>query len=188
MANHRRRSIGADDNCQLLRPSVPKAWRQARTHSTSELPTRSVVLRATYLGISTENRAASHVAGGYPHTHRVDLWCGLEAAADVKRTRCFGPRAMPCPLVGIPRPKLSCAATVVYIHTQEGVVLERNSRRLIQMLEQDGWLHVATKGSHRQFRHPTKRSRVTVPHPDKDIPLGTVASFYRQAGLDPDGG
>ena len=50
------------------------------------------------------------------------------------------------------------------------------------MLEEDGWVHVATKGSHRQFKHPAKRGRVTVPHPNKDIPLGTVASIYRQAG------
>ena len=64
-------------------------------------------------------------------------------------------------------------------------MLERNSRKLIRMLENDGWIHVATKGSHRQFRHPTKRGRVTVPYPDKDIPLGTVASIYRQAGWQP---
>ncbi|MXX76326.1 MAG: type II toxin-antitoxin system HicA family toxin [Holophagales bacterium] len=50
------------------------------------------------------------------------------------------------------------------------------------MLQQDGWVHVATKGSHRQFSHPTKPGRVTVPHPKKDIPRGTAASIYRQAG------
>ena len=59
--------------------------------------------------------------------------------------------------------------------------MERNSRKIIRMLERDGWLHVATKGSHRQFRHPARTGRVTVPHPDKDIPRGTVASIYRQA-------
>ena len=50
------------------------------------------------------------------------------------------------------------------------------------MLEEDGWVYVATQGSHRQFKHPTKRVRVTVPHPKTDIPRGTVASIYRQAG------
>ena len=60
--------------------------------------------------------------------------------------------------------------------------MERNSGRLIRMLEEDGWMHVATKGSHRQFKHPSKRGRVTVPHPNKDMPRGTVASIYRQAG------
>ena len=56
----------------------------------------------------------------------------------------------------------------------------------MRMLRQDGWVHVDSRGSHRQFRHqfrhPTKPGRVTVPHPDKDIPRGTVASIYRQAG------
>ena len=50
------------------------------------------------------------------------------------------------------------------------------------MLEADGWTHVGTRGSHRQFRHPTKRGRVTVPHPVEDIARGTVASIYRLAG------
>ena len=60
--------------------------------------------------------------------------------------------------------------------------MERNSGRLIRMLREDGWTHVATKGSHWQFTYPTKRGRVTVPHPNNDIPRGTVASIYRQAG------
>ena len=67
------------------------------------------------------------------------------------------------------------------IHNLEQFV-ERNSGRLIRMLERDGWVHVATKGSHRQFMHPARPGRVTVPHPKKDIPRGTVASIYRQAG------
>ncbi len=61
-------------------------------------------------------------------------------------------------------------------------VVERNSGKFIRMLQKDGWVHVATKGSHRQFTHPTKPKRVAVPHPSKDIPRGTVASIYRQAG------
>lgn len=60
--------------------------------------------------------------------------------------------------------------------------MERNSRKLIRMLEQDGWALVATKGDHHQFKHPVKPGRVTVPHPNKDIPKGTVMSIYRQAG------
>lgn len=60
--------------------------------------------------------------------------------------------------------------------------MERNSGRLIRMLERDGWVQVGAKGSHRQFRHAAKPGRVTVPHPNKDIPHGTVASIYRQAG------
>lgn len=60
--------------------------------------------------------------------------------------------------------------------------MERNSGKLIRMLRQDGWVHAATKGSHWQFTHPAKAGRVTIRHPNKDIPQGTVASIYRQAG------
>ncbi|WP_239446724.1 type II toxin-antitoxin system HicA family toxin [Mailhella massiliensis] len=40
-----------------------------------------------------------------------------------------------------------------------------------------------TKGDHHQFKHPTIPGRVTVPHPKKDIPPGTLASIRRQSGL-----
>ncbi|WP_079218949.1 type II toxin-antitoxin system HicA family toxin [Herbaspirillum robiniae] len=58
-----------------------------------------------------------------------------------------------------------------------------NSTKLIQMLEDDGWLLIRTKGSHRQYKHPTKQKVVTVPHPKKDLPVGTVSSILRAAGL-----
>ncbi|SFY23216.1 Predicted RNA binding protein YcfA, dsRBD-like fold, HicA-like mRNA interferase family [Paracoccus pantotrophus] len=60
--------------------------------------------------------------------------------------------------------------------------MERNSRKLIKMLEADGWVRVAVKGDHWQFKHPERPGRVTVPHPNKDIKSGTVMSIYRQAG------
>ena len=58
-----------------------------------------------------------------------------------------------------------------------------SSRELIRELLADGWFEVAQRGSHVQFKHPTKAGRVTVPHPKKDLPPGTVASIRRQAGL-----
>jgi predicted RNA binding protein YcfA (HicA-like mRNA interferase family) len=54
---------------------------------------------------------------------------------------------------------------------------------LIKLIEADGWERVAIKGSHHQFKHPTKTGRVTIPHPKKDLPLGTVNSIKKQAGL-----
>ena len=60
--------------------------------------------------------------------------------------------------------------------------MERNSRNVIRLLERDGWVRVAIKGRHWQFKHPVKRGRFTVPHPVKDIKVGTVVSIYRQAG------
>jgi predicted RNA binding protein YcfA (HicA-like mRNA interferase family) len=59
----------------------------------------------------------------------------------------------------------------------------RDSRSLIKLLEDDGWQHVGTTGSHHHFKHPTKPGKVTVPHPRKDMPWGTVRSVLKQAGL-----
>ncbi len=58
-----------------------------------------------------------------------------------------------------------------------------DSRQIIKMLEKDGWYKVDQSGSHIQFRHPSKKGRVTVPHPKKDIPVGTLKSIERQAGI-----
>lgn len=60
--------------------------------------------------------------------------------------------------------------------------METNSRKLKKLLEADGWYEVNTKGSHVQFKHPTKLGRVTLPHPKKDLKKGTVKSIYAQAG------
>ncbi|MDT3381532.1 type II toxin-antitoxin system HicA family toxin [Labrys neptuniae] len=58
-----------------------------------------------------------------------------------------------------------------------------NSRDIISVLKADGWAEVTQKGSHVQLRHPTKPGRVTVPHPKRDLPLGTVKSIEKQSGL-----
>nr|WP_175586144.1 MULTISPECIES: type II toxin-antitoxin system HicA family toxin [unclassified Pseudomonas] len=44
---------------------------------------------------------------------------------------------------------------------------------------------VEIKGSHHQFRHPSKKGRVKVPHPKIDLPKGTVHSILKQAGVNP---
>lgn len=61
--------------------------------------------------------------------------------------------------------------------------MERNSRKLIRLLEADGWRLVATVGSHHQFDHPTKKGKITVTHPRKDLPTGLVKAILKQAGL-----
>jgi predicted RNA binding protein YcfA (HicA-like mRNA interferase family) len=58
-----------------------------------------------------------------------------------------------------------------------------NSRDIIKALEADGWVAVAQKGSHKQFRHPEKPGRVTVPHPKRDFPIATLRSIERQSGV-----
>lgn len=51
------------------------------------------------------------------------------------------------------------------------------------MLEADGWKLDRVRGSHHQFRHPSKPGSVTVVHPKKDVPKGTLGSVLRQAQL-----
>jgi predicted RNA binding protein YcfA (HicA-like mRNA interferase family) len=58
-----------------------------------------------------------------------------------------------------------------------------DSRTIIRALVADGWELVATKGSHHQFKYPSRPGRVTVPHPKRDIPTGTLRSIEKQAGL-----
>jgi predicted RNA binding protein YcfA (HicA-like mRNA interferase family) len=58
-----------------------------------------------------------------------------------------------------------------------------NSRDVNSALKVDGWREVAQKGSHVRFKHPAKPGRVTVVHPDRDIPKGTLRSIERQTGL-----
>lgn len=58
-----------------------------------------------------------------------------------------------------------------------------DSRAIIAALTADGWSEVSRKGSHAQFTHASKPGRVTVPHPKRDIPLGTLRSIERQSGL-----
>jgi predicted RNA binding protein YcfA (HicA-like mRNA interferase family) len=55
---------------------------------------------------------------------------------------------------------------------------------VLRMLKDDGWVLVATCGSHRQFKHPTKVGRVTVAgKPSDDLAPGTLNSILKQPDL-----
>jgi predicted RNA binding protein YcfA (HicA-like mRNA interferase family) len=57
-------------------------------------------------------------------------------------------------------------------------------RDVIKLIETNGWYLVKTKGSHRQFKHPTKKGKVTVAgKPGDDVRKGTLNSILKQAGL-----
>jgi predicted RNA binding protein YcfA (HicA-like mRNA interferase family) len=57
-------------------------------------------------------------------------------------------------------------------------------REAIRMIEDDGWYLVATRGSHRQYKHPAKPGRVTIAgKPSDDLAPGTRNSIMKQAGL-----
>lgn len=54
----------------------------------------------------------------------------------------------------------------------------------MKKFREDGWYEVAQKGSHRQYRHPSKPGRVTIAgHANDDLAPGTLNSVLKQAGL-----
>ncbi len=58
-----------------------------------------------------------------------------------------------------------------------------DSRQVIKRIIDAGWHEVSQSGSHKQFKHPKKLGRVTIPHPKKDLPKKTLRSIERQAGI-----
>ena len=57
-------------------------------------------------------------------------------------------------------------------------------KELIKRIEGDGWVMSRQRGSHRQFKHPTKPGTVTVSgKPNVDVPPGTLNNVLKQAGL-----
>jgi predicted RNA binding protein YcfA (HicA-like mRNA interferase family) len=57
-------------------------------------------------------------------------------------------------------------------------------RDIIRQIEKDGWHQVATRGSHRQYKHPVKPGRVTIAgHPGDELAPGTLNSILKQAQL-----
>ena len=57
-------------------------------------------------------------------------------------------------------------------------------RDILKLIDTDGWYLVATKGSHRQYKHPKKAGRVTIAgHSNDDLAPGTLNSILKQAKL-----
>ncbi len=57
------------------------------------------------------------------------------------------------------------------------------SREVIAKLQAAGWQEVRQTGSHKQFRHPTRKGTVTVPHPKTHLAKGTLKSISKQSGV-----
>lgn len=57
-------------------------------------------------------------------------------------------------------------------------------REIIRLIERDGWYRIKAKSGHRQYKHPVKRGRVTVPGQMKaELDKKTEKSILQQAGL-----
>jgi len=68
------------------------------------------------------------------------------------------------------------------MHT-EARLPRATSADVVRAIAAEGWFVVRVKGSHHHFKHFTRRGLVTVPHPRKDMPLGTRRAIERQSGV-----
>jgi predicted RNA binding protein YcfA (HicA-like mRNA interferase family) len=69
-------------------------------------------------------------------------------------------------------------------YAAEGAGAQMKVREIIRLLQNDGWTLVATRGSHRQYKHPQKPGRVTVAGKlSDDVAPGTLNSILKQARL-----
>lgn len=57
-------------------------------------------------------------------------------------------------------------------------------REIDKILKKDGWYVANVKGSHYQYKHPTKKGKITVPRHNTDLKLKTAKSILEQAGLE----
>jgi predicted RNA binding protein YcfA (HicA-like mRNA interferase family) len=62
-------------------------------------------------------------------------------------------------------------------------VMSMSSREIIKALEAAGWRRVRVRGDHHQFKHEGSPYLVTVPHPTRDVPTGTLRSIEKASGL-----
>ena len=59
-----------------------------------------------------------------------------------------------------------------------------SSRQVIKILKQNGWYLYEVEGDHYQFKHPTIKGKVTIPHPRKDLRIYEIKSIQKQSGLE----
>ncbi len=57
-------------------------------------------------------------------------------------------------------------------------------REIEAKLKNDGWHFIKQIGSHRQYKHPSKKGKVTVPYHKGDLDIGTAKSIFKQAGIE----
>ena len=69
----------------------------------------------------------------------------------------------------------------IYIHKNGGsMAVLTNSKDIVRQLQRDGWVLISVKGSHHKFGRGGQS--LIVPHPKKDLPLGTARAIARAAG------
>ena len=69
------------------------------------------------------------------------------------------------------------------VRTVQAIHWLMESAKVMRALERDGWKLDRVRGSHHIFRHPDKPGTVVVPHPRKDLAIGTLRQIERQSDL-----
>ena len=54
---------------------------------------------------------------------------------------------------------------------------------LINIIQADGWYEVPSTGGHRQYKHPVKQGRTTIPYHKGTMDIKITKSILRQASL-----
>ena len=65
---------------------------------------------------------------------------------------------------------------------KQKAAIERNSRKIMARLKQEGWSVVSVEGSHHKLRHPVHKHMIILVHPKKDLPIGTARQIHKSAG------
>ena len=76
---------------------------------------------------------------------------------------------------------LFCIQLDIYAHSVYNEIM--TVREIENKLFSDGWFVVKQIGSHRQYKHPTKKGKVTVPIHKGDLDIGTAKYIFKQAGI-----
>jgi predicted RNA binding protein YcfA (HicA-like mRNA interferase family) len=104
---------------------------------------------------------------------------GARGESDCERRR------HPCTSVAGKSPgpsKLNRGASWVWC--RRGIPFYVKVRAAIKLIEREGWYHVRTRGSHRQYRHDARPGLVTIPGKlSDDLAPGTWKGIRKQAGL-----
>ena len=61
--------------------------------------------------------------------------------------------------------------------------MPKTPKEMERILLADGWYEVGQTGSHRHYKHPTKKGKVTIPFHAKDLTKGTENSIYKLAQI-----
>ena len=133
----------------------------------SSVPFKELTVTPVVLAVTTGIRAPARfrASGHRPRDSRPGNPAPPTDFADWRRPR---------QQVPLPPSWLTGALDVYYLHM--------NSAAVIKRLRRAGWVLRRVKGSHHHFTHPTRPGVVTVPHPRRDVMLGTLRDIFRQAG------